>query len=197
MDDSRINKQIFLNDYYANVESWCSSFYYVCNTLGFEENYDNLCEIDICKFKEKLDIFAQDKWLEIVHSKPKLRTYQKFKTKLVPEDYVLRLMSRYHRSTFAKFRCGILPLNLEVGRYRGIKVEDRICPLCKNGVETEIHFLLECSQYEQGDFLRDTEIDSILLTNDDKLKFLMSNHQKATSSFICNLWIQRQAKLII
>ncbi len=102
MDDSRINKQIFLNDYYANVESWCSSFYYVCNTLGFEENYDNLCEIDICKFKEKLDIFAQDKWLEIVHSKPKLRTYQKFKTKLVPEDYVLRLMSRYHHSTFAK-----------------------------------------------------------------------------------------------
>ncbi len=165
--------------------------------FGLEQNYENLQEIDLAAFQEKLDIFAQGKWFESVQSKPKLRTYVKFKTKLVPENYVLRLMSRYHRSTFAKFRCGILPLNIEVGRYRGVKVENRICPLCKNGVESEIHFLLECNAYNRGNFLRETETDSNLLTNDDRLKILMSKHQKATSIFVCDLWNQRQAKLVV
>ncbi len=144
----------------------------------------------------KRDNFAEEKWLETVQSKPKLRTYKTFKSKLIPEDYVLRLMSRFHRSTFAKFRCGILPLNLEVGRYRGISIENRICPLCKNGVETEIHFLFECNAYDRGDFLRNPDIESNQLTNVDKLKILMDSHQKSTSTFISKLWNQRQSKLI-
>ena len=197
MDESRINKQIFLKDYYSNIETWCSSFYYICYTLDFVESYNNLVVIDLDAFKAKLDLYAQEKWLETVQSKPKLRTYKTFKSKLVPENYVLRLMSRFHRSTFAKFRCGILPLNLEVGRYRGIKAENRICPLCKNGVETEIHFLFECNRYDRGDFLQNAEIDSDTLTNGDKLKILMDNHQKETSIFVCNLWNQRQAQLIV
>ena len=102
-------------------------------------------------------------------------------------------MSRFHRSTFAKL---ILPLSIEVGRYRGIKVEDRICPLCKNGVEDETHFLFDCSEYDRGNFLRDTETDSNLLTNDDRLNILMSNHQKSTSNLVCNLWKQRKSRLI-
>lgn len=106
-------------------------------------------------------------------------------------------MSRFHQSTFAKFRCGILPLNLEVGRYRGIKVEDRTCPLCKNGVETEVHFLLECNMYDRGDFLRDAEIDSETLSSGEILKILMAKLQKVTSSLVCELWNQRQSKLIV
>ena len=82
MDDTRVNKQIFLNDYYSNIETWSSDFFYVCFTLGFEQYYENLLEIDLKCFKEKLDIFAQEKCLESVNSKPKLRTYKKYKTKL-------------------------------------------------------------------------------------------------------------------
>ncbi len=195
MDDARINKQIFLKDYHSSIDTWCSGFYYICYVLGFEESYNNLVEIDLNLLRDNLDIYVQEKWLESVNSKPKLRTYKTFKSELIPEDYVLRLMSRYHRSTFAKFRCGILPLNIEVGRYRGVKLENRTCPLCKNGVETEIHFLLECNQYDRGSFLQDTNIDSNLLTNNEKLKILMDNYQKATSTFVCNLWNQRQVKI--
>ncbi len=196
MDDRRLNKQIFLHDYHSNTETWCASFYYICCNLDLEENYNSLTEIDIASFKLKLDNFVQEKWLESVQSKPKLRTYKMFKCKLVPEDYVLRPMSRFHRSTFAKFRCGILPLNLEVGRYRGISAENHLCPLCKNGVESEIHFLFECNVYDRGDFLQNHDVDSVRLTNVDKLKILMDSHQKSTSSFICKLWNQRQSKLI-
>ncbi len=197
MEDGRINKQIFLKDYHSDIETWCSSFYYICYLLGFEESYNNLLVIDLNSFRDKLYSHAQDKWLDSVNSKPKLRTYKIYKSELVPEDYVLRLSSRYVRSTFAKFRCGVLPINVEVGRYRGVKLENRTCPLCKNGVETEIHFLLECTEYDRGTFLHDTEIDSNVLSNEEKLKILMNNHQKVTSAFVCDLWNQRQSKLIV
>ena len=154
-------------------------------------------EIDLNVFEVKLGAFVQDKWLETVHSKPKLRTYKTFKSKLVPEDYVMRLMSRFHRSTFAKFRCGILPLSLEVGRYRGISIENRICPLCKNGIETELHFLFDCNVSDRGDFLQRTNIDSNVMSNKVKLRVLMDGHQKETSAFVCNLWNQRQSKIIV
>ncbi len=196
MDDGRINKQIFLKDYHSDIETWCSSFYYICYMLGFEEYYNNLKEINLTSFRNNLDVYVQEKWLESIESKPKLRTYKLFKSNLVAEDYVLRLMSRFHRSTFAKFRCGILPLNIEVGRYRGVKLENRTCPLCKNGIETEIHFLFECNAYDRGSFFQDTNIDSNVMTNDEKLRVLMDNHQKATSTFVSKLWNQRQLKII-
>ena len=81
---------------YSSIKSETYSFYYVCFTLHFEQYYENLLEIDLNCFIEKLDIFAQEQGLESVNSKQKLQTYKKYKTKLEPEDYVLRLMSRYH-----------------------------------------------------------------------------------------------------
>ena len=107
------------------------------------ESYNNLLPIDLDDFKAKLETNAQEKWLETVESKPKLRTYKTHKSELVPEEYVHRLMSRHQRSTSAKFRCGILPLNIEVGRYRGIKVENRMCPPCKNEMGTIVAIFYE------------------------------------------------------
>ena len=34
------------------------------------------------------------------------------------------------------------------GRWRGIQREDRICKLCNNGIENEIHFLFHCCSLE-------------------------------------------------
>ena len=61
MEDMRINKQIFLKDYYSEVETWCSDFYYVCYMLKFEDCYDNLQEIDLDLFKVRLNDYAQGK----------------------------------------------------------------------------------------------------------------------------------------
>ena len=40
-------------------------------------------------------------------------------------------------------------LEIEIGRYQGIEAEKRICKLCNNGVEDEIHFLLKCKALQQ------------------------------------------------
>ena len=49
------------------------------------------------------------------------------------------------RSLIAQFRAGILPLNIEVGRYRNVPLEEHLCMLCDdNVVEDEVNFLCLC-----------------------------------------------------
>ncbi len=75
-------------------------------------------------------------------------TYKLFKNSLTPEKYCTNHTSRAKHSVFAQFRCGILPLNIEVGQFRGLNVADRICIFCNgNAVESESHFLLKCPFY--------------------------------------------------
>ena len=48
----------------------------------------------------------------------------------------------------AKFRCGVVPIKLETGRYNGAPVNNRICEMCDEGVvEDEFHVILNCSKY--------------------------------------------------
>jgi hypothetical protein len=55
-------------------------------------------------------------------------------------------MPKYLRSILAQFRCGILPLRIETGRYHGEPVKERICSLCsENNVEDKIHFFITLS----------------------------------------------------
>jgi hypothetical protein len=42
-----------------------------------------------------------------------------------------------------KFRVSAHNLEIEKGRYIGVKTEDRIYILCNTGVEDETHFLLQ------------------------------------------------------
>ena len=71
----------------------------------------------------------------------KLRYYNLYKYDKDAEEYTKMNINKYQRSMFAQFRCGILPLEIEVGRYRDIPLKERICQLCNNAVEDEIHFL--------------------------------------------------------
>ncbi len=91
--------------------------------------------------------------------------------------------------------CGILPLQLEVGRFRGQAVQQRICQLCKNDVETEIHFLLECPLYDRNQFLRETNLIYVQ-DNVEKIKKCMTEFQKQTAKFITQIWNERQALIV-
>ncbi len=70
-------------------------------------------------------------------------------------------------------------------------MEERICPLCNNAVESEVHFLLECTFFDREMFFHDLGIDNNL-DSIEKLKLCMSEHQKETVRFLCDLWKQRQ-----
>ena len=34
-----------------------------------------------------------------------------------------------------------------MGRHKGVKRNERICQVCREGIESEIHFLIECPLY--------------------------------------------------
>ena len=53
-----------------------------------------------------------------------------------------------HMSAMAKLRYGIAPLRTETGRYEELREHQRICPICKPGIENEVHAILKCHLYE-------------------------------------------------
>ena len=63
------------------------------------------------------------KWEADRVQKVKLRTYNMYKWGYSVEDYVSMNIDKYTRSLIAQFRFGILPLQLEIGRYRGIPID--------------------------------------------------------------------------
>ena len=78
----------------------------------------------------------------------KLRKYRTFKNEYKTEDYLSIPLSKKYRSSFTKFRSGVAPIRVETGRYENLKLEERICPICKTGVEDEFHVLFTCSAYD-------------------------------------------------
>ena len=84
----------------------------------------------------------------MVHKKSKLRTYCLFKETI--KNYIKYNLSSSERSAMAQFRFGILPLNIETGRFRNQGLDERLCTLCAfNETEDESHFLFQCSLYDE------------------------------------------------
>ena len=117
----------------------------------------------------------------------KLRTYKLFKINYIVEPYCKIILPLKHRSSFAKFRCGVAPLRIETGRYEQLEVNDRKCPFCIQNVETELHALLKCKEYVDIRnilFEKASSIESNFrnFTDIEKLKFLFSNEKMIRSS---------------
>ena len=76
----------------------------------------------------------------------RFRFYRKFKSSPVAERYILNSVTLNKRRIITQLRCGCLPLEVELGRYRSPKppVSERICQLCQSGTGDESHFLLKC-----------------------------------------------------
>ena len=71
------------------------------------------------------------------------------------------MIPRGHRAAFSKFRCGVAPIRVEIGRYERLALEDRHCFNCSNQVEDEEHVLLHCPIYQE---IRQTLFDKIQVT---------------------------------
>ena len=94
--------------------------------------------------KECLLVKQKGAWLNVVQVKPKLHNYALFKKEYETENYCIVNLSRQQRSLIARLRLGILPINVELGRYSGIPRENRHCLQCKTTVEDELHVMLYC-----------------------------------------------------
>ena len=135
-------------------------------------------------------MFQQEKkiWLTTIDNQQgvtgtgrnKLRTYRLMKREFKTEDYCVLRLPLQHRSSFAKFCCGVAPIRIETGRYEGLELSSRTCPVCENGIEDESHVILKCPQYDdirQQLFNRTAIVNDIFIGFNDieKLEFFLTN----------------------
>ena len=145
-------------------------------------------------FVDQLD---KDKWKSEIVTKPKLRFYRKFKDKLCLEPYVNMHISSKERSYLAQLRFGILPINVEIGRYRSIPLNNRLCTLCElNQIEDECHILFYCEKYksERRIWLQKLDIleEDINVIREDLLLERIFSSPRITAKFIVNIMTIRQ-----
>jgi exonuclease III len=106
----------------------------------------------------------------------KLRLYRQFKRTYLFEPYLKMITNKCHRIDLCKLRTSCHPLLIEQGRYQNIEVNNRLCTLCnQNKIETEDHFLLECSLYhdERKAFLQSLLVNYPTLKNHTSIQLFI------------------------
>ena len=88
----------------------------------------------------------------------KLRTYARFKVNVGQEAYLCANMKASARQLLCRFRVGVAPLQIELGR-RQPGPGSRACLVCGAATEDEEHFLMACPLYDE---LRATLTSTVL-----------------------------------
>ena len=122
----------------------------------------------------------------------KLRFYKLFKTMFVREPYLADIPNFLLRKRLTKFRCSDHSLEIEVGRHKNIPAQERICKMCKDGIETEEHFLWICPKYSQ---LRTRYFGDVNLEWADILKCSNKNSSYSLANYITKALKYRESIL--
>ena len=130
--------------------------------------------IHIKAFLRMKDIFHQESFLDINRPDSKLRTFAKLKTSIGIETYLIRCINLEHRTAITKLRLSNHDLCIERGRHLGIDKSQRFCPFCPKLVETEEHFLLQCTAFKN---LRTEYLTRELQTVNSNLELLAENEK--------------------
>jgi hypothetical protein len=201
MNNSRLTRKIFDYDYRSNGNTWCSEIKQILCEVNLSAHYDTKTAADLKEVEDILFSKYKEEWSNNIKTVSKLRTYIKFKSDYNTEKYLLANLTKVERSHLAQFRCGILPLRVETGRFVGLNQNDRLCQICHNNeVEDESHFLLKCSAYQD---IRDNLLYRAIATNQifptlsdsEKLVYLINNHFIQVSKFIVSGMIRRKSIL--
>ena len=201
MDSTRLTRIVFEYDYNQTGKTWCSDIKTILEQVNLTPSFQNKLFVNLKTVEERLLNLHQSNWSNKIQSVSKLRTYKQLKTDFGTEKYLFARLSKTEKSHLAQFRCGILPLRLETGRYVCLSVNERICTLCNvNETEDEVHFLLRCACY--NDLRRlltkkaiETRVDFSTLTDSQKLVYLIKNHYVCMAKYIVAAMNKRKLSL--
>ena len=170
------------------------------SNLNLINHFDNKYIIHIDNVKDKINEYYYNIWKADVTKVSKLRTYTTFKDNFETEQYVLLNLNKRERSLLAQFRCGILPLRVETGRYVGEPPEQRLCSFCNQiQIEDERHFLIQCTFYNdiRTDVFNDqfSNIQFNILNDVEKLRYLVKNVPRKVAKYIVKSYMRRRNAL--
>ena len=160
MEDSTLVKQAYKlqkEDNNSQFE-WAATIKYLLSKLELSAFWNNpesvstLTFSKLCASKLK-DMFVTEWRSNLNHGSNrlighnKLRFYKQFKYTFRFEPYLHLIPNFQLRKVISKFRCSDHDLEIEKGRHKKLKIEDRICKTCKTAIESEEHFLRFCPDY--------------------------------------------------
>ena len=120
--------------------------------VDMQHSFENKQTVDLKHVENSFGTIYQRDWNEKLHTISKLRTYVTVKSNYESEKYLKLNITKNDRSHLSQFRCAVLPLKIETGRFSGLAIEDRLCQVCdQHAVESEIHFLLYCHVHVYND----------------------------------------------
>ena len=191
LPESRVTRRVFDWDrQYANVRgTWCYAARQLLIELKRPDLFDDISPYNPASAQNFIKNNDDNEWDINRYKSQKLRYYNLYKYDKSPEEYLMLDISKYQRSVFAQFRCGILPLEIEVGRYRDVSLPERTCQVCGQAVEDEIHFLLTCDAYSDPRsklVCKAVEFDPSFSSLDEieQFVFLVSNLQKPVIKYL-------------
>ena len=147
LSPEHLTRKVILLDCQSSV-GWSKDIKLLFECINMGDLFTNLSKCDINQAIIKLEQYHEDNWKDVVNNKPKLRKYKKFKTSLDPANYLNLEFTKVWKVSFAQFRCGILQLRVENGRFCNLELGQRIWQMCDNAIEDEFHFLCICPIYE-------------------------------------------------
>ena len=153
------------------------------------------CDLDIAKVR--LQRLNRNIWWLEANDKQKLRTFTDIHDINDHQVLVKLNLSRKHQSLISKFKASVLPLGLELGRFKNTPLEYRSCCICEEGLlETEMHTMLQCEALEDVREKYILEINDIVSLIDipglDILRIMMSRDiLKITGRFLEEMLAKR------
>jgi len=184
--------------------SWFSSVKFISDDLGL--NIENAENVSVSEISYSIRELFERKWKRSMwddssskNGKNKLRTYREFKNRFSMENYLLSITNRSLRIILCKFRISCHDLAIERGRYKNLKVEERVCSCNGTSVEDEFHFLMECPLYNslrQSFFNWITTVNKNYCKLPSKAKFiwLLSNENSDICQNLSKFILQAKEK---
>ena len=129
-------------------------------------------------------------WKTEINSMSKSDIYLLIKENVSFEKYMGTVKNFHHRIALSRLRMSSHPLMIEKGRHFKPPIErvDRKCPMCKDLIEDECHFLITCPLYNDDrddlfQFVRSTSRLFDEIPEDiQKFVFLLTNENELVMS---------------
>ncbi len=124
-------------------------------------------------------------WQTQTQQQSKMQCYLSLKREYSMAEYLFTVSDKKLRSTLTRYRLSGHKLMIETGRHRQtwLPPEQRLCSHCDlNQMETELHFLTECSKYTDIRTVYYDKIQQIhptftTLPDQEKLAYLLEEHK--------------------
>ncbi len=124
-------------------------------------------------------------WQTQTQQQSKMQCYLSLKREYSMAEYLFTVSDKKLRSTLIRYRLSGHKLMIETGRHRQtwLPPEQRLCSHCDlNQMETELHFLTECSKYTDIRTVYYDKIQQIhptftTLPDQEKLAYLLGEHK--------------------